>query len=262
MNTTKGEPKIRLLWDNLLGNSSLSSSTEDSDFVLSNIKNPHLTKIFKFTGNTSETLDINLGSSEEIRGIIVETNLTSSATVNIYGHTTSDFTIPDYTSTASVYDGKVTLFLDENYQYWRVEMTDTSLTTIWIKYLFIGDYTQMPTFDPDVDLEYSTSSTASTNQTGQIYGNKGYEIFSTGFEFNTITDYVREIDGKVIATREELLLMWRAVENINPIYLVIWEESLDKFSPVLGVFDQNSFTFSKSDDPGIWSLDFDFTETR
>lgn len=253
---------MRILFDNLINNSTLSPSSENTSFLSANIKNPHLTKIFKFTGNSGEYLDIDLGSVEQIRGIIFDTNLTSTTTANLYANSTNDFTSPAYSTTMDVYEGKVVKFLDETYRYWRVELTDTSLTDIWIKYGFIGDYAQMPPIDPDVDLEYATTSSVSISQTGQTYGDKGFEIFRSDFSFPSITEYTRQIDGQDVATRAEILAMWRLVENITPIYLVIFESSLDIIPPILGVITQNSLTISKSENPGVYETSFSFQETR
>lgn len=251
---------MRIAWDNLI--TGLTPSTEETGFPISNITNPHLTKLFKFTGNSGETLTINLESAEQIRAIIFDTNLTSTATVNLYANSTDDFTSPPYSTAMDIYSNKIVKFLDENYQYWRIELTDTSVDKIWIKYGFIGDYTQMPPMDPDIDFEYATTSAVTFSQSGQTYGDKGFEIFRSDFSFPSITEYTRQIDGQDIATRSELLTMWRFVENIKPVYIVIFEESMDIIPPILGVITQNSLTISKSENPGLYGTSFSFQETK
>lgn len=194
-------------------------------------------------------------------GVLFNTNLSDTATVNLYGNSSSDFTTPNYSTTMDVYEGRIVKFLDEDYQYWRIEITDISVTQIELKYGFIGEYTQMPPMDPNINLEYSTTSKVTFSQSGQTYGDKGYEVFSTSFTFPTITDYPREIDEQTIATRDEILLMWRFVEGITPIYIVIWENSMDKVPPILGIIDEDSMTFEK-EGVDTWSVSFGFRETR
>lgn len=253
---------MRILFDNLIETASITASSEDASFVLSNLLNPHLTKLFKFTGN-SESLTLDLGSAENIRGVVFDTNLTYSATVTVEGNSTNSFTSPPYSQSATILDdGRVVLFLDETYRYWKISFEDTSLTTITLKYGFIGDYTQMPPIDPDIDFEYGTTSRVEFSQTGQTYGFKGFEVFRSSFSFPNIVDYTREIDGSNIATKSELLILWRVVENIKPFYLVIFENSMDDIPPILGVFDQDGLTISKTSTPGIFQADFNFVETK
>src|SRR6056297_2118261 len=110
---------MRISYDNLIKEAAITVSSENISFPSSNIKDFHLSKLFKFTGNSGEYIDLDLGSIENVRSVIFDTNITDGGTVNLYGNASSDFTTPDYTTTMDIYDGKVVKFLSENYRYWR-----------------------------------------------------------------------------------------------------------------------------------------------
>jgi len=254
---------MRISYQNKLDEATLTPSSVKSGSTINNLTQKHLSKRFTFDGN-SGTVDIDFGGNQDIKKVIIGgSNMTSSATVTLIASVNSDYSTTDFSTTLDIYDSTWTKNLDETYRYWRLSVSDSSLTYLWMGYLYLGDYLQMPGIDPNYVLNYNTTSKVTMSVSLQPYGDKGINYFKSSFSFPIITDYETfGPGGESIATRADILEMWYEVESGIPFYLEVAENSLDVIPPFFGIFDGQGLSFKLDSSQGFYSLKFSFTETK
>jgi len=237
---------MRIYSSNHINEATLTASSSDINQDLERVKIAHLAQTFRFDGN-DEWIKINLGESMDIKSFIVDRgNLTSTATVTLQANTTDSWTAPEYSQVLTETDSMYYTDLDETYQWWRLVIEDSSIVKISIGYIVIGDeYIQMPGIDPEVDLQYNTTSQRSISVSGQVFGNRGYRYLETTFSFP-------QFDNE---TRKKLLAMWEDIENLTPVWVMLWANNLNDFEPIFAVIEDNSISFKKVEWGSYYSCD-------
>jgi len=187
-------------------------------------------------------------SAVNIKSFLVDIgNMSDSGTYKLYGNTTSSFTSPAFSTDLTVTDTCLFADLDETYQYWQLSLTDSSITKIQIGYLQMGDaYLQMPGIKPTATLSYKTTSSRSMSISGQVYGDIGYNYLETSFNFPFLDDS-RTLgpNGWYVDGRVELKSMWEQVQNMTPVWILLWANDLDLHPPVFSVFNQTKLGIKK-----------------
>ena len=100
----------------------------------------------EFTGDTSESLVIDLGTATTISSVILlDHNLTSAATVTIEGNATDSWGAPTYTSTFSPITDPLSGYLSQTFRYFRLTFADAANPdgVIRIGGLYLGSYFQL-----------------------------------------------------------------------------------------------------------------------
>jgi len=237
---------MRYYWQSLIDDTTLTASSSPVGQDIDNLKVPQLARDYTFSSN-NESVVIAFSVATEIKSFIVDRgNLTAAATVTLQGNATDAWGAPSY-SQAMTYTGTAFyLDLDETYKYYRLKLVDAAVTTISIGYIHLGpEYTQMPPISNGAQLFYATTNEPSFSISNQVFANEGYEYLETTFEFTNISDSAQTILGKTIATRSEILVMWSAIRNTQPLWAMLWEENLDVFPPVFCVLNQSNLNMQK-----------------
>lgn len=138
---------IKVLTTDLFASATLAASSTASGFSSANVQAMPISKSWRSSSITSQYLKFDLGSAKEIDLFSIhKNNLTSNATVKLYGHS-SDLgnDVADWISTATFNTGNAltfdeivgTLFLSsaQTLRYWFLELSDASNTD---GYLEIG----------------------------------------------------------------------------------------------------------------------------
>jgi len=255
---------MRILWDNEIDKYTPLYSSQKSNFPAENVKKIHLSSPWRTADVNGQYYTIDAGVGETITAkcaaIVGKTpdynhNLTSGVTAKIQAHPTNDWTNPNLNETfAWNADNMVKFFTETAKRFWRFYLDDGANPDGYLNIprLFLGDYLQMPPIEPGVELPRKTTSTMSISPSGQGYGDEGYRFLAPGFSFPHIskTQY------------DEINEMWDAVENIKPVILIIWEDSLDIQGPIYCKIDQEELGWKKNDEQGLsWSLEIFFRET-
>lgn len=244
---------MRISWNNLIEDTTITASTERTGYPATNLIIPQLTRIFSFNTNSGNIV-IDLSAATQIKSIIIgNTNITSSGTLVIEGNATDSWGAPSYSQAITINDDAKNqiLYLDQTYRYFRIVFgTDATLSYVTVGHLFIGDYTQMPGINPELKESYETTSQDSITRSQQLYGNQEFNIAKIQFEFPGILT-----TGSTYATKNQIRTMWKAVENVIPFYMSIWESDLTEFPPLFCKFDQKVFDFNKKND---YSYDLSF----
>jgi hypothetical protein len=156
------------------------------------------------------------------------------------------------------------LDLNEEYRYFRLVLDDSSVTKIRIGYIVISEepYLQMPSISPESEIYYSTTSDNSLSIGGQVFSSEGYNYMQTKFMFPQIGESSTTILGETIANRLEILEMWRYVQNITPIWVMLWANNLDEHPPLFCIIDQNQLFFKKLNYGKYYSTDITLREVK
>lgn len=211
------------------------------------IKEPNLVATFEQL-NTSPYILIDLQEQKYIRSCVIDIgNMLPTTTIKLYSSNVADFSTKNtydmiYTNTCFYWS-----IVEYDYsRYWKIEFTDLQLNTIKIGQIHLGDYLNLPPILEGSTLNYQTTSNSVTSISGQIYSDLGYKFLSTTFDFPVILENRSEINSKIIASRQDILDAWNSVENCTPLWLFIWEDSLDIYAPVYSIIDQQQITFTKN----------------
>jgi hypothetical protein len=237
---------MKLFHDNKITSASLVASSTKTGYDLNNLKIPQLARRFSFDGNSGNIV-ITFAQAEKIRYCIIDIgNMTQDATITLQAHTSDTWTSPAYSENMTITESAVYIELDEEYRYWRLVLSDSSLSDLEFGYISIGDEgLQLPGIDPGADLYYNTTSENSFSIGGQFYGDEGYEYLETAFTFPQIGEDNIVINGVECASRKDILNMWSKIQNITPIWVFLWSNNLDEHPPVFCVIAQNKLNFKK-----------------
>lgn len=144
-------------------------------------------------------------------------------------------------------------FPETSKRFWRFYFDDAANPDSYLSIprLMLGKYLQMPDVEPSFDLPLATTSRRSISPSGQGYGDLGNLCLAPAFSFPILDQ----------TEHTALNAMWAGVENIKPVLLAIWENSLDVQGPLYCLIDQDSLGLKKSDSPGLfWALTINFLE--
>jgi hypothetical protein len=126
--------------DNKLVGSTITCSSEDANYPKANLTAMPISKPFRFTGKTSENLQIDLLSAYAITFIsLVNHNLSSGATVTITSGVAANPSGNSQTITWRSRD-MYKIFAAQNYRYWKIVFADagSSESVISLGYVMVG----------------------------------------------------------------------------------------------------------------------------
>lgn len=198
---------MRILVNNYLRDSDTSYTVNQPSvsFPIENLYNNRKLDITTF----EDYIDIDLGSS---------INVTSLGILNESAEATIKAGTDGITYPYSITMDESVKFIDQTYRYWRVEITGAAS----IGYLYIGQFLQMPAFQPGSVPVWSRTDVINRSQTGATWTSPGVPLREQSFihettsktEYDSIKDYYKTTDA--------------AYNNI----LVQYENSIDYFEPV------------------------------
>lgn len=254
---------MRIYYKNLLDIDYMTASSTKVNCPLSNLLVPQLARYFSFDGNSGNIV-IDFGEDTNIKACIIDVqDTTSSATITLEANDTNVWTAPTYSEELVKTDTNFKLDLDEEYRYWRLVCSDSTITDLKIGYFYLGDaYIQLPTINPEVDLYYKTTSFANINLSGQVYGDEGYKYMETTFVFPQIGETTQTIAGVSVISRAELLDFWNTVENINPFWVELWANRLDEHPPVFCILNQTQLNMKKLSYGKYYSFELNLREVK
>jgi len=250
---------MRILWDNWLDDYTLLASSAAANLPASNLQDPRLSLPWRSTGDSDEWIKIDAGVGNTLNpncAAIAGHNLTSGATIKIQGNATDVWTAPtvDETITWRI-DAMMHFFTGSALRFWRCKFADASNPDGYIQIgrPSLGTHLQMPAIEPGPALPRKTSSVSTDSITGQGYGDLGITWREFGVVFPPI---ITE------AERQSIVTMWKAVENVVPFFLAVWEASFDVEGPAYCRLDQEELPWTLDKAAGIaWSTEMKFKET-
>jgi len=249
---------MRLLHHNEIDTyAALEFSSEASGFPAANVQHIHLSRRWRTTGVASEYYTIDAGAGNTITAdcaAIAAHNLTSGAMIKVMAHTSNDWGAPDLSVTFTWSAGiMMAFFAPTAKRFWRFDFADAANPDGYLEIgrLGFGEYLQMPPIEPDAELPIMTTSEQLTSLSGQVYGDRRLTLLVPAFALPIVSE----------AQRQAIKEMFAEVHNLTPLFLVVWEDSLDVEPPLYCRINQEQLEFRKAEEAGVmWSLDLEFVE--
>ena len=163
--------------------------TTDLLYPASNMQNQRLSKRWRSTSATGQTIIIDLGSPKAVNTIaLFGHGFTTSATLSINGNAANSWTAPSVVTSLTALTGPILKYLAASvtYRYWRFNLSDTSAANAYIELgrPWLGEYL---TIDP-ASLDTFTvskrrSDTVTYGRDRQKYATQGvgWRSFSLSF---------------------------------------------------------------------------------
>jgi len=234
-------------------------SSERANFWATNVQIHPLGGPWRTRGGGGQSYTLDAGVGETITAdcaAIAAHNLTSGATIKIQGHPTNNWGAPDLDESFTWSASNMMLFFTSvAKRFWRFYLDDPANSDgyIHIGRLGLGSYLQMPYIEPGAELPVLSTSHVSTSFGGQVYIDRGIRLLAPAFSLPIVSD----------AQRQAINTMFDEVENGKPVFLVVWEDSMDVEGPIYCRIDQERLEYRKSAEPGLlWSLDLQFLEVK
>ena len=220
-----------IAYDNKYSTALLTATNENPVYPIENTQDTRLSRLFK-TIDTTSTIVVNLGSSLPVSAVFIANhNLIAGATITIKGHTTSDFTTPDYSSTITWRAGMMyKLITGQSKQFWQIGITNS--VPFQIGGLFFGTYTTITNTFSHVLSENAIDTTrVFTSLSGQIYTDVGYQYkeYSLNFPYFKIADKTA-MNTIMTATRK------------RPVYVMLDESGVTEFEPLYCTIDDLTYS--------------------
>jgi hypothetical protein len=239
----------------ILGDSNITAATISATNVTSSIQRDKL-KTFTLanqmrttSGSTVIDLDFGTVSAPDVSMLgLCGTNLTQTAVIQV-SYSDTNIAVPDATillDPFSSFNQIMILPALLNKRYWRISISDAALTEIWLGYLYIGKYLNIPYIEFGHNSSLQLNSNPNVNSTGQGYGGKLYNSMPVSF---TMFAYLETV--------QEYIRIKQVKQNIDPVLIVEFPSSydIDIYRPKYGVLTgdltfpitQNNLTYSVSD---------------
>lgn len=229
---------MKVLYSPASDGATLTASTANTNFPVNNVISVYTSEYWRSTAATSQYIGLDFGTATPVSAIGIISNLTSSATITIYGSATGAFggeEVLVHTVTAVSVPTIFETFTSVSYRYYRVNMSDATLSYIQVGRLALGAYWDAPDIRPNPKLGYDESTITDLSIGGQSYGVAGYQFREYDVSFPKVTQ----------AEKENFRAFFAAVKNYIPFFVNIWDcaaYTLD--TPVYAKIDQRGFIFS------------------
>jgi len=183
---------MRFYYNNLALNATLTASSADTEYPISNVQNAHKTKVWKTLGTSAtEYIIFDLATAQAVTSFIAfSTDFDGTeTTLKIQGNATNSWGSPSVNETLtydSTYKYLTENFASATYRYWRFVFTKANASDIRsVGAVFIGTKSDT-TYHPDqtgLEKKWKSRSTASRSEGGQLYATyRGpYRVFKVSF---------------------------------------------------------------------------------
>jgi len=236
---------------------SIDPSSSTTGFGASNLLDRSVDIRLVFLGKDDETVTIDAGAGNTLEADslgLFGYNFTSSIIITIMADSAADWVTPEFSETVT-YDpeGIAHLFTQQDKRYWRLRLQDTSNTDpLQLGILFLGSQVDVAYLNPAFQIDRPVSTRNSFTRSNQVRGTKKFSYYDLSFKLSYLTE----------AKRQDLMTVWNEHHNVEPLILLLWENSLDVQAPIYGVINQrSSFNFKKLKEEGLgFSTSFSFRE--
>jgi len=247
-----------LLYKNLIDDYMLQISSEQGNFPAENLQDIHLINTWRTNSPEEQYIKIDAGAGNTITPkcvAIAKHNLTSGATIKLQANSSDSWGSPPLDETIShAVDIMTKIFANlTGYRYVRYYFHDPTNPDGYIEIgrPSFGGYLQLPPIAPDPEIPYGTTTRVSTSITGQPYADKGYKFRQLKVHYPMISE----------SERAQIKSMWNEVENDKPVFLLLWEDSLDIERPLYCRINQAEIPFKRSPERALmWETEIEFLE--
>lgn len=214
---------IKFLISNLFDAGTVTAINAADGYPATNVQNRFLKKTWRSTGVSNQWLKFDLGSAQAIADFCMfKNNLTSGATVKIYGHASDLGDLEsDWTGTAT-YEASIADFdsitvyksLSQTFQWWLISFTDAGNADGYIEIgRVFGGVGQSPTFN--FNEQYSGAEIDPSIQKWTIGGH----AYST--ERERYSEFSISFLDLPKADQDTLRTIWRTVGKTEPFVVIM-----------------------------------------
>jgi hypothetical protein len=224
----------------------LTASTSDTSFPVSNLKNPFRSKRWRSTGCTSENVVFDMQTTEDINSVVIlwpkedGIRLTSSAVIKIQANATNVWTAPAVDQVLTI-DNDFSIAshyfsTDQSYRYWRLLITDA--TNPWgyieIGQVWLGKSLDLENAENGFVFSLVDQSDATSNNFGHEYVDEYPQMAQLSVVYSYI-DYdtytTLETAYRRNGNRKPVLLILDPEENVfNKDHFVLYGKMQNKFA--------------------------------
>ncbi len=249
---------MKILYHNLIDDYAPADfSSETSNLWAANVRIHHLIVPWRTTNPNTQHYTIDAGVGLTIPAdcaAIAGHNISSGATIKIMAHPTNAWGAPDLEVIFTWGAGPMMAFFASTAKrFWRFEIDDPANPDGYLQIgrLGLGEYLQMPPIEPGAELPVMTTAQRSIAPGGQVFGQGGVRLLASAFSLPIISQ----------TERQAIRGMFDEVENIRPVFLAVWEDSLSVQAPIYCIIDQDRLQFKKAAEAGVmWTLELAFRE--
>ena len=232
---------MRILGDSNITDAAVTATNVLSATLTSKLKTFQLTDNMRtITNSTNIDFTFN-GTVPDIDCIgLCGTNLTATSVVSV-SYSDTNIEAPDATVSMTIFSSlNQVIFLSAalSKKYWRVSITDTALSTLFVGYLYVGEYLEISNVDFGHKAELNIFSDVAVSPTGQSYGGKLYNSMPVSFtmqlDYDTLESYTAIVQEKY---------------NVDPVLLIEFPESyaLSLYRPKYGALTKSSIPYPMRD---------------
>jgi hypothetical protein len=202
---------------NNLSGSAITASSSNSSYPLSNLNSLPISKPFRFTGATSENLQIDLGSAKTISLVaLVNHNLTSAATITINAGASANPDGSTFTTTIpwKLYDAWKVLNPAQTYRYWKIIIADSSNPNAFIQ-LGYGLMGTAIVLSANFSNQWQFSEQYENLEVQSEYGTPHVVKLFKRIQLDLPFQNIQEADGAVLRA-----LITALNRNVTPLFLI------------------------------------------
>ncbi len=231
---------MRILGDSQITNADITATSIVSTALTNKLKTFQLTDNMRTLSNTTQIDIVYNGTVPDVNAIgLCGTNLTPSSVVTV-SYSNTNIESPDASVVLSKFStlNQIMYFATSlNKKYWRIAITDTGNSLLFIGYIYMGEYFQVPLVKFGHSAALDIFSNSSVTNTGQGYGSKIYN--SLPVEFTMYANY---------ADLAKYLTIVQEKQDIDPVLIVEYEESYDQdlYRPKYGILSNTTTPFATS----------------
>jgi hypothetical protein len=247
---------MRILSTNYIKDATITALTETPGYVFDTaLKDTRLSRKGRTLSKDDQTFIFDLGSAKAVDYfLILDHNLTSSATVKLQGNATNVWTAPTIDITITIADYLYHGFTSaETYRYWRVTIDDPTNLNDYIQFskVYLGAYLQMPYMSRDQQIPTDTTSDVSKSNSLQAYGNAGILFKKATINYKNIDNTDRILIDNAL----------RLLDIYTPFIMLVWESDLTLEPPLYAILTTPP-NWQRSDQIGLkWNLSLSFEQT-
>lgn len=192
------------------------------------------TDIVRVSGHSTAVVAVNVNA-------ILARVITNGLTANYTAIRVEDAAAP---SAYNIPTGPMmAFFASTSKRFWRFYLDDPANPDGYLQIgrLGLGVALQMPPIEPGAELPVMSTAQRSIAPGGQVFGQRGVRLLAPAFSLPIVSQ----------AERLAILEMFDEVENIRPVFLAVWEDSLTVQGPIYCVVDQDRLEFKKAAEAGV-----------
>jgi hypothetical protein len=240
---------MRVSYNNLLKDATLSATNENLNRQVTNIIHNFLELAFYATGNNS-IITAELNTTHDIDHVAFDYHNIDTMTIRFY----NVFDVLITTETITVIDDCNFHYFDTVESVFSVQIEMTTLDSyLYVGGISIGEYFQLPNFQQTITEGLNLNDSYFTSPGGQRSGNKRFCPLPKSVNFANISN-----DEK-----NNIVTYMRYMQNSTPHFIDFYPDAQEYFPPVYGCIEMSNTSIPKRRiSTWEWDININYMECR